>query len=124
MRKRAQRRFRPTVKEPKHIVQQTKPIIDKKPLRYKKNWWIIVSLLGIFLLVLFFHSYYNIISDVSINPEGEGLEKYYLSGPDPYYNMRILDETLYGENAGQYPFYSEEDPLLNYPLGRSGSRAP
>lgn len=122
MRKRVQRKSRPVIDEPKHIVQKTK--IEKKPLGIKKNWMVAVSLVGIFLLVLLLNSYFNAASGISVNDDGEGLDKFYLSGPDPYYNMRLVDETLHGENAGHYPFYSEEDPILNYPLGRTGARAP
>lgn len=122
MRKRSQRKSKPTIDEPKHIVQKIKT--EKKSIFVKKNWWIAISLVSIFILVLFLNSYFNIISEDTYNSEGEGLDKYYLSGPDPYYNMRIIDETLYGENSGQYQFYSSKDPLLNYPLGRSGARAP
>ena len=122
MRKRVQRKSRSAIDEPKHIVQRTK--IEKKPLGVKKNWTVAISLVGIFLLVLLLNSYFNAASGISINDDGKGLDKFYLSGPDPYYNMRLVDETLYGENAGHYPFYSEEDPILRYPLGRTGSRAP
>jgi len=122
MRKRVQRKSKSVIDEPKHIVQKTK--IEKKPRGVKKNWMIAVSLVGIFLLVLLLNSYFNAASEISISDDGEGLDKFYLSGPDPYYNMRIVDETLHGENAGHYPFYSEEDPILKYPLGRTGSRAP
>ena len=125
MRKRAQRKARSTIDElrPRHIVQKTE--IQRKPTDgVKKNWWVAVSLIGIFLLVLFFTSYFNITSEAAINPDGTGLSKYYLSGPDPYYNMRLVDETLYGENKGCYPYYGDADPLLNYPIGRTGARAP
>lgn len=125
MRKRAQRKARSTTDElrPRHIMQKTE--IQRKPTDgIKKNWWVAVALIGIFLLVLFFTSYFNITSEVAVNPDGTGLSKYYLSGPDPYYNMRLVDQTLYGENKGCYPFYSDVDPLLNYPFGRSGDRAP
>jgi dolichyl-diphosphooligosaccharide--protein glycosyltransferase len=119
MRKRAQRRSKPIMDEPKHIVEKT--TIETKPTGVKKNWWVAVSLIGIFLLVLFLNSYFNITSETSINPEGKDLDKFYLSGPDPYYNMRLI---LYGEKAGHYPYYSDVDPLLDYPLGRSGDRPP
>jgi len=122
MRKRAQRRSRPTVEEPKHIIQKTR--IEKKPAGIKKNWWVALSLIGIFFLVLFFNSYFNITSEQTIDTEGEGFDKFYLSGPDPYYNMRLVEETLYGEKAGRYPFYSDPDPLLDYPRGKSGGRPP
>jgi len=122
MRKRVQRKSRSAIDEPKHIVQRTK--IEKKPLGVKKNWMVAISLVGIFLLVLLLNSYFNAASGISINDDGEGLDKFYLSGPDPYYNMRLVDETLHGENAGHYPFYSGDDPLLNYPLEKSGGRPP
>jgi len=121
MRKRAQRRFKPTFEEPKHKIQTTKLVEEKKPKYTKKNIWIFATLMVIFLLILFFNTYFNYTSNVAYNPDGEGLEKYYLSGPDPYYNMRLLEKT---HETGRYPYYSETDPLLNYPLGRSGSRAP
>ena len=125
MRKRAQRKSKSVAIEhiPRHITQ--KQTTQKKSYtNVKKNWWVAVSLIGIFLLVLFFTSYFNITSESAVNSEGTGLSKYYLSGPDPYYNMRLVDETLYGENQGFYPYYADADPLLNYPIGRSGSRAP
>jgi len=123
MRKRAQRRSRP-IEEPKHIVQKAKPTTKEKSSTLKKNWWVAVSLIGIFFLVLLFNAYFNITSEDAINVEGTGFDKYYLSGPDPYYNMRLVDETLYGEHAGAYPYYAENDPLLNYPIGRTGRRPP
>jgi len=125
MRKRAQRKSKSTIDEPKHIIQKTRPIMGTKPTGFKKNWWVAISLFAIFFLVLFFNSYFNITSEQTINPEGDTLsEKFYLSGPDPYYNMRIVEETLYGENKGYYQFYSDNDPLLNYPIGASGGRPP
>ena len=120
MRKRAQRRFKPTVEEPKHIVQQAK-LATVKTKRMKKQYWIPLTLIAVFFLVLFFNSYYNITSDVTINPDVEGFQKYYLSGPDPYYNMRLVEGTY---ETGEYPYYSANDPLLNYPLGTKGGRAP
>ncbi len=95
---------------------------DHKRFKLKKNWWIGVSLIAIFLLVLFMNSYFNIISNVNINPEGTTLsDTYYLSGPDPYYNMRLVEKTV---ETGSFPYYSENDPLLAYPFGKSGGRAP
>ena len=123
MRKRAQRRSK-SVEEPKHIIQKVKPVTEEKSSTLKKNWWVAVSLVGIFFLVLLFNAYFNIASGDAVNTEGTGFDKYYLSGPDPYYNMRLVEQTLYGEKAGTYPFYSEPDPLLNYPIGRTGSRPP
>jgi dolichyl-diphosphooligosaccharide--protein glycosyltransferase len=89
-----------------------------------KQVWIAVSLVAIFLMVLFLNTYFNVSSGQTYNPDGEGLGRYYLSGPDPYYNMRIVEQTMYGDNPGEYPFFTEEDPLLNYPLERSGGRKP
>lgn len=88
--------------------------------------WLILSLVGIFFLVLFLNSYFNYTSGIAINDDGSNLgEKFYLSGPDPYYNVRLLKETM---ETGRYPFlggkYGGEDPLLNYPLGGSGGRPP
>ncbi|UCH71849.1 MAG: glycosyltransferase family 39 protein [Thermoplasmatales archaeon] len=122
MRKRAQRKSK-HLEETRHIIQKKTLVIEKKP-KISKNWWIAVSLIAIFFLVLLFNSYFNINSGIPFNSEGEGFSKYYLSGPDPYYNMRIIDETLYGENAGHYQFFSEKDPLLNYPISTAGGRAP
>ena len=122
MRKRAQRRSKPIFEEPKHVVQKTKTV--KATIERDKNWWIAVSLIAIFFMVLLLNSYFNISSGISINEEGESLDRYYLSGPDPYYNMRLIEETMYGEKPGLYPFYSETDPLLDYPIGESGGRPP
>ncbi len=118
MRKRAQRKGILTV-EPKHIMPTVK--MEEKSSYIKKNWWIAITLIAIFLLVLFFNSYFNITSEVAINPEGTSLDKFYLSGPDPYYNMRLVNGTI---ETGKYPYYSAKDPLLNYPLGQSGGRPP
>jgi asparagine N-glycosylation enzyme membrane subunit Stt3 len=122
MRKRAQRKTKPVASEPTAMPRKTKlvPTLTQK----KSNWWIALSLVGIFMLVLLLNSYFNISSHDAFNPEGEGFQKYYLSGPDPYYNMRLIDQTLYGANPGHYPFYSVKDPLLNYPDGSTGTRAP
>ena len=123
MRKRAQRKRKPEYVMPKHIEQKKSELIEEKPkIKMTKNAWIAISLIGIFLLVLFFNSFFNITSDVAVNEENKGFEKYYLSGPDPYYNLRLVKQTY---ETGEYPFYSEKDPLLNYPVGRTGGgRAP
>jgi asparagine N-glycosylation enzyme membrane subunit Stt3 len=119
MRKRAQRRTEPT----DSVREQKTSAIEKKPrFQVKKKYWISITLVILFFMVLFLNSYFNIISGVQINPDGEGLtDTYYLSGPDPYYNMRLVETTL---ETGEYPYYAEDDPLLNYPLGRSGGRPP
>jgi dolichyl-diphosphooligosaccharide--protein glycosyltransferase len=121
MRKRAQKRIQPTTDEPKYVAKSTKPIAVKKQFNLKRNWWIAIALVGIFLMVLFLNSYFNVVSEVSINPEGEGFNKFYLSGPDPYYNLRLVKETY---ETGSYPYFYDPDPILNYPLGSKGGRAP
>jgi len=78
------------------------------------------------LMVLFLNTYFNLTSDVAINEDGQTLaDKFYLAGPDPYYNMRLVETTA---DTGQYPFMGGEhgglDPLLNYPLGGTGGRPP
>ncbi len=123
MRKRAQRKSKPEItkpKKPKHITKKQPKKVEKFSL--SKNGWVAITLISIFVLVLMFNTFFNFSSGVAYNPEGEGLEKYYLSGPDPYYNMRLVEET---HSTGEYAFYETEDPLLNYPLGRTGGgRAP
>lgn len=79
-----------------------------------------------FLLVLFLNAYFNLTSGVALNEDGTTVEeKFYLAGPDPYYNMRLVVKTM--EN-GTYPFiggaHGGLDPLLNYPLGGTGGRPP
>ena len=84
-------------------------------------------LVGIaFLMVLFLNTYFNLTSNVAINEEAKELEdKFYLAGPDPYYNMRLLTKTL---ETGRFPYMGGKhgglDPLLNYPLEGSGGRPP
>ncbi|MCK5345248.1 MAG: glycosyltransferase family 39 protein, partial [Candidatus Heimdallarchaeota archaeon] len=121
MRKRAQRKSITVQNESKPATGQTNYF---KSFRISKRWWVPLSLIAIFFLVLFLNSYFNIASGAPFNTDGTGFGQYYLSGPDPYYNMRIVDQTLYGDNPGYYPFFGETDPLLNYPIGRSGGRAP
>ncbi len=120
MRKRAQRKTKPSIEKPKHITKK-KPEQKEKKFSFKKKGWVAIALISIFFIVLFFNTFFNVTSDVAINSDGEGFEKYYLSGPDPYYNMRLVKVI---HETGEYPFYSDSDPLLNYPLGRSGGRAP
>ncbi len=122
MRKRAQ--FKMSQSESSLTSQST--IVTSEPERkrfqVKKNWWIGITLIAIFFMVFFLNSYFNIISNVSINPNGTNLtDTYYLSGPDPYYNMRLLETTV---QTGRFPYYSFNDPLLSYPLGTSGGRPP
>ncbi len=79
-----------------------------------------------FITVLFLNTYFNFTSKIAINEEAKELsQKFYLAGPDPYYNMRLLEETL---KTGHFPYiggkYGEKDPLLNYPIGGSGARPP
>lgn len=125
MRKRAQRKSIPVGSIEKQVDRTISLKQNKnKPFHIKKQWWVAASLIAIFLMVLMLNTYFNVTSGAPFNEDGTGFDKYYLSGPDPYYNMRHVEETLYGDNAGYYPFYSESDPLLNYPLGRSGGRGP
>jgi len=88
--------------------------------------WTVPLLIAAFFLVLFFNTYFNYTSGVAINEEGESLtDRFYLAGPDPYYNARLIEEMT---ETGEYPYlggvHGTEDPLLNYPLGRSGGRPP
>ena len=122
MRKRAQKKGMPVESDKKQI--ETIPRKKTKIPKMNKQVWIAISLVAIFLMVLFLNTYFNVSSGQTYNPDGEGLGRYYLSGPDPYYNMRIVEQTMYGDNPGEYPFFAEEDPLLNYPLERSGGRKP
>lgn len=106
-------------------ISQPSPVTttpERRRFHVKKNWWIGICLIAIFFLVLFMNSYFNIVSNVNINPDGTSLsDTYYLSGPDPYYNMRLVDTTV---QTGRFPYYSSNDPLLAYPFGKSGGRAP
>lgn len=53
------------------------------------------------------------------NDSGEALgERFYLYGPDPYYNMRMAEEYL---EDGRF---DREDPLLDYPEGSGIGRPP
>jgi asparagine N-glycosylation enzyme membrane subunit Stt3/protocatechuate 3,4-dioxygenase beta subunit len=105
--------------------QQLTPVPNapaRRRFRLKKNWWIGVTLITIFFLVLFMNSYFNIVSNVNMNPDGTNLsDTFYLSGPDPYYNMRLVENTV---ETGRFPYFSQNDPLLAYPFGKSGGRAP
>jgi dolichyl-phosphooligosaccharide-protein glycotransferase len=125
MRKRAQRKSIPVESVEKQVDKRIgKKLSKNKKFRINKKWWIAGSLIAIFLMVLMLNTYFNVAGGAPFNEDGTGFDKYYLSGPDPYYNMRHVEETLYGENAGYYQFYNQDDPLLNYPLGRSGGRGP
>ncbi|MCX6670708.1 MAG: glycosyltransferase family 39 protein, partial [Euryarchaeota archaeon] len=123
MRKRAQFKMpKQSESVPKSQSTSVTTTLERRRFRVKKNWWIGVTLIAIFFLVLFMNSYFNIVSNVNINPDGTTLtDTFYLSGPDPYYNMRLVDTTV---QTGSFPFYSSSDPLLAYPFGRSGQRAP
>jgi len=120
MRKRAQIKSKPVAPEPKHLTVQKTPKFEEKTTKIR-NLWIAIALIGIFFSVLFFNTYFNFTSEIAINEDGTGYSRYLLSGPDPYYNMRHVQET---SKTGVYEFYSERDMLLNYPLGARGGRAP
>lgn len=107
-----------------------KHIEPKKEIKYQKKSYkkpqTILILIGICFLVLFLNSYFNYNSGTVFNPDGETLgERFYLSGPDPYLNMRTVEQTII---QGRYPYVSphsgDYDPLLNYPIGERGSRPP
>jgi len=88
----------------------------------RKNLWVGLCLIAIFFLVLFMNSYFNITSNVDINSAGTSLgSKFLLSGPDPYYNIRLVNTTV---ETGRFPYYATNDPLLAYPFGKSGGRPP
>lgn len=89
-----------------------------------KKYTTLIMLICISFLVLFFNSYFNHGSGIAYNDEGTTLgTRFFLSGPDPYYNMRLCEQTL---ELGYYPYTPplSEDPLLNYPIGDRGSRPP
>jgi len=88
MRKRAQRKSIPAESNAKTV----EPTTVKKSMipKMNKSMLIAISLVAIFLMVLFLNTYFNVASGQTYNPDGEGLGQYYLSGPDPYYNMRIV----------------------------------
>jgi len=59
MRKRAQRRELTGIDESQRISQPAKQIFEKKPFRIRKNWWIPITLIGIFLLVIYFKNIFK-----------------------------------------------------------------
>jgi len=112
-----------------NLQSKSKPIYretSEKIVKSKRKIKILVPviLIGIFFLVLFFNSYFNYTSGIAFNPEGDTIgTRFFLSGPDPYYNMRLCQITL---ETGEYPFVSmtDSDPLLNYPAGVYGGARP
>lgn len=83
---------------------------------------LIAMLIGIFCLVLFLNSYFNYTSGIEMNNAGTTIgTRFFFSGPDPYYNLRLCQTTL---QTGHYPFTTSIDPLLNYPVAVSGSARP
>jgi len=96
--------------------------VDAFKPKKKKQFWIVIVLIGIFCLVLFFNSYFNYTAGTAFNPDGDTLgTRFYLSGPDPYYNMRTCEQSL---EQGRYVFTTDSDDLLNYPLGHPFSSRP
>lgn len=99
---------------------------EQRALLSKEKAITAFSLFVAFMVTFLLAAYFNYTSGVGINPKGDCLEdKFYLSGPDPYYNMRLIEKTI---ETGRYPYlgglYGGLDPLLNYPLGGSGGRPP
>jgi dolichyl-diphosphooligosaccharide--protein glycosyltransferase len=127
MRKRARLRGRyyetKPAAEAKHHVEKFE---REKKKQYKKNALVALSVAIAFIMVLFLTCYFNYSSGIAINEKGTTLsERFYLSGPDPYYNARLIEQTL---KTGHYPYlggvHGGNDPLLNYPLTGSGGRPP
>lgn len=122
MRKRAQLKMPESTPSQPETARHEEVKKERKQFHFKKNWWISICLIAVFFLVLFLNTYFNFISNTNINPDGTTLsDKFYVSGPDPYYNLRLVEQTM---ETGQYPYYGARDPLLNYPLGQTGGRAP
>ena len=121
MSRRRSRKDKKTYQKPQQKRTITKTLISKP----KRNYYIAITLIGLFCLVLFFNSYFNYTSGIAHNPDGDTFgTRFFLSGPDPYYNLRLCEQTL---ETGVYPFVelSDGDPLLNYPAGvYAGARPP
>jgi len=122
MSRKRSRKLKPSKREEKveKKVVKTQKFKSKKDIKYI----IPIVLIAMFFLVLMFNAFFNFSAGIAHNPEGETLgTRFFLQGPDPYYNMRICQETL---ETGQYPFLTPEtaDPLLNYPVGVNGGARP
>jgi len=116
------KRSRSIKTKPKHKQEVKQKTVIKRKNNIK--FLVPIVLIGVFLLVLFFNSYFNYSSGMAFNPEGTTVgTRFYLSGPDPYYNMRTCLETL---DKGQYAYLSptDGDPFLNYPVGYKGGARP
>lgn len=96
----------------KHVDKRKHDTVVKKR-EFKKKPMVAFMLISIFALVLLFNFYFNYTSGVAIDQNGVTMQtKYLLSGPDPYYNMRVVRWTI---QNGHYP-YGQSDPLLEYPI--------
>ena len=118
-----------TPKAAKHIEKKknnVKSSILEKAKKPKINAYVAFSLVMAFMLVLFLNSYFNYTSGSAFNEEGDTLgTRFYLSGPDPYYNMRTCVETIKQGSYAYAPSQGENgDPLLNYPISEKGARPP
>ncbi len=73
-----------------------------------RNWWILLTLGGIFLLGLLMRAYfyYPLANELGF------------SGNDPYYHQRVI------EHIQQHHTHLIEDDLLNYPLFATNPRPP
>jgi dolichyl-diphosphooligosaccharide--protein glycosyltransferase len=99
----------------KHINEPApEPVKKRRSLKGKPA--VALVLISIFSLVLFFNFYFNYTSGIAVDTTGTDMQtKYLLSGPDPYYNMRVVRWTL---QDGHYP-YGQTDPLLEYPMNQA-----
>ena len=125
MRKRAQRRMQTQKIENSKTSRRSGLSYSEKPPRLKKEWQTALFLGAIILIVMFLTSYFNFTSGIAFGSGNSLTDKFYLSGPDPYYNARLIEKTV---ETGRYPYlgglYGGLDPLLNYPIGSSGGRPP
>ena len=120
------KRSNPLKEQPQHHYKVETVEEKKSSFRWNKSATVAVLLVSVFALTLFFNFYFNYTSGTGINPDGTTMQTtYLLSGPDPYYNMRVVRWTM---QTGHYP-WAVTDQLLEYPMniargGGSGARPP
>ena len=66
MRKRAQRKSKTVIEEPRHVVQ--KNIAEGPSFKFKKQWWTAIFLVGIFFIVLLFNAYFDFEIEGPVTP--------------------------------------------------------